>query len=392
MVQLRIILYTGKGGVGKTSVSMATAIRSARLGKRTIIISTDAAHSLSDSIGKEVGPEPKQLLPNLDGLEIDILKELEDNWDEIRKYISTLFASQGMDEISSKEMTIFPGMEFVAALFYLDRFYKNDQYDVVVVDTAPTADTLRLLSFPDVADWYFQRFYGLMKNFIRITRATVGRLVSFPLPSDETMKEFEKFNLRVKSAREILVNPEITSVRLVTNPEKMVINETMRAYTYLSLYNMNVEAVVVNRILNESVAGRKKIQEQNHYLSVINDTFAPLKIFRVPMLPLEVVGVESLEKLGDALFADMEPYAIISRKNPMKIVTGKSTYIQLHIPFMPKAQVDLYRTRDSVIVSVGQYRRSIALPLGLYDREIESAEVKGDELRIKFREEGNGRK
>jgi arsenite-transporting ATPase len=392
VVFLRIIIYTGKGGVGKTSISMATAIRCAQLGKRTIVMSTDAAHSLSDSIGKQVGPEPAELMPNLMGLEIDILKELEDNWGEIKKYVYALFASQGMDEISAEEMAIFPGMEFIAALFHIERFYRNEEYDVVVVDTAPTADTLRLLSFPDVADWYFQRFYGLMKNFIRVARATVGRVVSFPLPSNETLKEFERFNLRIRSARDIIVNPEVTSVRLVTNPEKMVINETMRAYTYLSLYNMTVEAVVVNKILSSSRADANKLSEQEHYLSEIEELFAPLKIFKVPQLPLEVVGIQALEKLGASLFSDAEPDAIFSKKNPMRIVTGKNTYISLHLPFASGSKVDLYRTRDSLILTIGQYRRTIALPVGLYSREVESAEMHGDELIIKFKGEKYGRR
>ena len=389
---MRILIYTGKGGVGKTSVSVATAIKCAERGLRTIVISTDSAHSLSDSVDVAIGPSIKNIAKNLDGLEIDILKELEENWNDIRKYIFSFFASQGMDEISAKEMAVFPGMEFIAALFYLGRFYSGDEYDVVVVDTAPTADTLRLLSFPDVADWYFQHFYGLMKNFIRVARVTVGRVVSIPLPPEEVMREFERFNLRIKSVRKLLTNPEITSVRLVTNPEKMVISETMRAYTYLSLYDLNVEALIVNRVHSKNPLNTNegKIREQENYIEMIESAFHPLKIFYSKLFPLEIVGLESVKRLGDELFGDTDPSVIFSRENPLKIVSKRgNTSIQLKVPFANRNEVELYTTRDTIVVGVGQYRRTIALPLGLYGREVESAEISDGVLKIKFREDSD---
>ena len=363
---------------------------------RTIVISTDSAHSLSDCIDMDIGPTISKIAENVDGLEIDILKELEDNWNEIRKYIFTFFTSQGMDEISAKEMAIFPGMEFVAALFYLERFYRNNEYDVVVVDTAPTADTLRLLSFPDVADWYFQHFYGVMKNFVKVARLTVGKVISIPIPSDEAMREFEKFNTRIKSVRELLTDPRITSVRLVTNPEKMVINETMRAYTYLSLYDLNVEALVVNRIYDAGAenASSLKLKEQEGHLSMINEMFSPMKIMYAHQFTLEIVGRESLKKLGDELFSDTDPSAIFSVENPMKIISSRgSTTIRLRVPFTNPGGLELYTLRDAIIVGIGQYRRTIALPLGLYGRQVGSAEIADGILLIKFKEEeGAGRK
>ena len=390
---MRIIIYTGKGGVGKTSVSVATAMKCAERGLRTIIISTDSAHSLSDSVDFQIGPAIRKISQNLDGLEIDILRELEENWNDIRKYIFSFFSSQGMDEISAKEMAIFPGMEFIAALFYLGRFYANDEYDVVIVDTAPTADTLRLLSFPDVADWYFQHFYGLMKNFIRLARVTVGKVVSIPLPPEQVMQEFERFNLRIKNVRQILTNPEITSVRLVTNPEKMVISETMRAYTYLSLYNLTVEALIVNRVYKKNApeSNSIKIKEQENYIDAIESAFQPMKIFYSRLFPHEVVGKEAVKKLGDELFGDTDPSITYAKENPMKIISRKgNTSIQLRVPFANASELELYTTRDTIIVGVGQYRRTIALPLGLYGREIASAEISGGTLTVKFREDEDG--
>lgn len=359
-------------------------------GMRTIVMSTDSAHSLSDSTEVTIGNTITKIAPNLDGLEIDILKELEDNWNEIRTYIFSFFASQGMDEISAKEMAIFPGMEFIAALFYLDRFNRNDEYDIVVIDTAPTADTLRLLSFPDVADWYFQRFYGVLKSFVKVARATVGHVLSFPLPTNEAMKEFEKFNMRIRDVRDLLINPEITSVRLVTNPEKMVINETMRAYTYLSLYNLTVEALVVNRVYDKNAknADPKKLREQDVYLRMIDEIFEPLKKFYAHQYTLEVVGSDATRRLADELFGNTDPSAIYSKENPMKITSkGGTTTIRLKVPFATTDQLELYTKRDAIIVDVGQYRRTIALPLGLYGRSVSSAEISNGVLAIRFKEE-----
>jgi len=394
VAKTRILIYTGKGGVGKTSVSVATAMKTARMGKRTIVMSTDSAHSLSDSVEMTVGPDIKQISQNLYGLEIDILKELEENWNEIRTYVFALFSSQGMDEISAKEMTVFPGMEFIAALFYIYRFVNTGEFDVVVMDTAPTADTLRLLSFPDVADWYFQRFYGLMKNFIRVARATVGKVISFPLPSDEAMLEFEKFNLRIREVREILSDPSITSVRLVTNPEKMVISETMRAYTYLSLYGLNVEAIIVNRLYtSETAPSQEKMKEQEQYLKMIKENFQPLRIFHSHQFPVEVVGLKSAVRLGEELFGSEDPCSVYSMENPLRISSkGRKTTISIKVPFATLENLQLFTTRDSLIVDVGQYRRTVALPLGLYGREIDTAEIAEGVLTIRFREEKNAGK
>ena len=395
MCRLRILIYTGKGGVGKTSVSVATAIKCAERGYRTIIMSTDSAHSLSDSIEFAIGNSITKISENLDGLEIDILKELEDNWNEIRTYVFSVFASQGMDEISAKEMAIFPGMEFIAALFYLDRFYSNNEYDIVVIDTAPTADTLRLLSFPDVADWYFQRFYGVLKSFVKVARATVGHMLSFPLPTNEAMREFERFNLRIRDVREMLINPEVTSVRLVTNPEKMVINETMRAYTYLSLYNLTVEALVINRLYdrNSTNADPGKLKEQEHYMAIIDEIFQPLKMFHAHQYTLEVVGTNAVRRLADELFGDTDPSAVYSKENPLKIISrGGSTTIKLKVPFATTDQLELYTKRDAIIVDVGQYRRTIALPLGLYGREVSSADISDGLLTIRFKEDTHAAK
>jgi arsenite-transporting ATPase len=210
-----LIIYTGKGGVGKTSVSAATALKCARMGYRTIVMSTDSAHSLADSLDMELSGEIRPVQKNLDAIEIDILYEMEHRWKELEQYFSDFMEAQGLDPINAKEMSVFPGMELMSALFYVEEFYNDKAYDVVVMDTAPTADTLRLLSFPEVSDWYFEKLYKIFRNMIKLARATVGKFLNAPLPSNAFLDDIEKIRDRMKLVRKILIDPEITSIRLV---------------------------------------------------------------------------------------------------------------------------------------------------------------------------------
>ena len=237
---MRLIINTGKGGVGKTSVSAVTARRAAKLGYRTIVMSTDSAHSLADSLDCKLGYEITNIAPNLDALEIDIIHEMKMRWDDIQNYITSFFVSQGLNSLTADEMAILPGMEMIAALFYVLDFDKNDKYDVVIMDTAPTGETLRLLSFPDISEWYMDRLYGLAKKLLGLMRLTLGKVIDFPLPTKEVLNSIEDIKSKMIEAREILEDPKKTTVRLVVNPERMVINETKRAYSYLCLYTQPV--------------------------------------------------------------------------------------------------------------------------------------------------------
>ena len=303
----RVIIYTGKGGVGKTSISAATALRCAKMGYRTIAISTDSAHSLADSLDIPLSGDVRNIGENLDAIEVDVIHEMETRWKEIGQYLSDFMVSQGLDPISSKEMTVWPGMELMSALFYIEEFQKSGEYDVVVMDTAPTAETLRLLSFPDTADWYFDKMYRIFKNTVRLARATVGKVMSMPMPTDAFLNDLDHLKDRLKTVRQILLDSETTSVRLVVNPEKMVINETKRAYTYLSLYNLTVECLVINRLLPEEAKGHypeAKYEEQSRYMQMIEESFSPLKMLKAYMSMTEVVGQRSLEVIAEQLFGD----------------------------------------------------------------------------------------
>lgn len=387
--KLRLIIYTGKGGVGKTSVSAATALRCAELGYRTIAVSTDAAHSLADSLDVPLSGEIKNVAKNLDAIEVDVIHEMETRWKEIGQYLSDFMVSQGLDPISAKEMTVFPGMELMSALFYIEEFKNSGRYDVVVMDTAPTAETLRLLSFPDVADWYFDKMYKIFKNTVKLARATVGKVMNMPMPSNAFLEDIERLKDRMKTVRTILIDSETTSVRLVVNPEKMVINETKRAYTYLCLYNLTVECLVLNRMLPEEARGQypeAKYKEQDKYMELIDESFSPLKMLKAYMSPTEIVGKKSLLVLADQLFGDTDPAQIYSKEKSMEIYSrnGVDT-LALKLPFSSKEQVELYKTSDVLIVTVGWYKRSVALPYSLVNKEAHKAEFRDGRLLISFK-------
>ncbi|MHC1708912.1 MAG: ArsA family ATPase [Methanomassiliicoccales archaeon] len=385
----RVIIYTGKGGVGKTSVSAATALRCAKMGHRTIAISTDSAHSLADSLDVPLTGEIRKVSKNLDAIEVDVIHEMENRWQEIGKYLSDFMVSQGLDPISSKEMTVWPGMELMSALFYIEEFKKAGVYDVVVMDTAPTAETLRLLSFPETADWYFDKMYKIFKNTVRLARATVGKVMSMPMPSDAFLRDLDHLKDRMKTVRQILLDSETTSVRLVLNPEKMVINETKRAYTYLSLYNLTVECIVVNRLLPEEARGHypeAKYEEQSRYMQMIEESFSPLKMLKAYQSSTEVVGKKSLDVLAEQLFGDTDPSQVYTTEKSMEIYSRDGVdQLSLKLPFSSKDQVELYKSNDVLIVTVGWYKRSVALPYSLVRKEAHKAEFKDGRLVISFK-------
>ena len=387
---LRVIIYTGKGGVGKTSTAAATALRSAHLGYRTVVVSTDSAHSLADSLDFPLSGEIKNVEKNLDAIEVDVLYEMEHNWKEIGKYISDFLEAQGMDPVSAKEMTVWPGMELMSALFYLEEFSKDDRYDVVVMDTAPTAETLRLLSFPETSDWYFDKMYKVFRNTVRIARLTVGKFMNTPLPSNEFLNDLDTIRTRMTTVKKILTDPNITSIRLVVNPEKMVINETKRAFTYLCLYNLTVECLVINRLIPEEEKGSyppEKWAEQEKYMDLIEESFSPLTMLRSNMFKTEVFGREKLNMLAHNIFGETDPTQVYSTDKAMAIYREDGVDIlSLKLPFSSKDEVELYKAGDVLIVKVGWYKRSVSLPYSLVRKDATKAEFREGRLLIKFEE------
>jgi len=385
---MRIIFYTGKGGVGKTTISASTAILSAEAGKKTLIMSTDSAHSTSDSLEKVIYPYPTEIYPNLWAQEIDVNYEIETHWKEVANYLSLLFSSFGLSDLKAKEMAVFPGMDLIAALFNIERYTRKNEYEVIVVDTAPTADTMRLLSFPNVVEWYFTRLFKLNKYFIKVGRATVGKFVKTPLPEDEVINSMEQIYVYFKSIQNILAD-ENTTVRLVVNPEKMVINETQRAFTYLSLYNMTVEGLIINKIMKENKGSdyfTDTVKEHIENLHVIDNSFPTIKKFFAPVYNKEIIGADSLKKIGKDIFGDSDPTEIYTKEKPIKFIEEKSKVtISMLIPFLDsKAKIEAFTDKDMLYVTVGTYKGTIALPISLYNATIVEAKYKNDHLNIVF--------
>jgi arsenite-transporting ATPase len=387
---MRTIIYNGKGGVGKTSVAAATALRSARMGYRTILMSVDTAHSLGDSLEMRLSSDIVKVEKNLDVLEMNVLHEMRAKWSDLKDYISAFMLSQGIEDISAEEMTILPGMEMAAALFYVLQFKDKGLYDVVIIDTPPTGETLRLLSFPDVSNWYIDRLFGVVKRMVSIARVTVGKMMDVPLPSKEVMDSIEELKNRMERTREILEDRENTTIRLVLNPERMPINETMRSYTYLCLYNKTVECLIVNKVLPPDVDGtfmKKKLNEQEIYMKMIHEAFDPLKIMYAYQHQTELIGVKSLDEMAEMIFGDSDPAQVYAKTSPMRFTTEKGIdKMRIKMPFIEKDEIELFRgSNNTLIIRVGNQKRTIALPMALSDAEMLGAEFDEEDLVVKFK-------
>ncbi len=387
---MRVIVHTGKGGVGKTSVSAATALRCAEQGLKTIVISTDTAHSLGDSLEAEIGPEPTPIRENLWAQEVDTRYSMDKYWGKIQKYLSSLFTKQGVDDIVAEEVTILPGLEEGAHLLWINQYVTQNQYDVLIVDAAPTAETLRLLSLPDVTRWWFERIITITRGAAKILRPinkVLGR-AGDSMPTDDAWDQVNNLFDTLDSVRRLLTDPEISSIRLVVNPERMVIKETQRTYTYLNLYGYAVDSIICNRIIPDEVTDPyfemwKRNQREN--IGFIQEAFGELPMFTAPMFGAEVSGLDGLRRLGDALWTGAEPQKKQFNGMTHKIQEVNGGYtLSVPLPFADKEKVDLYRSRDELTLRVGPYRRNIVLPYSLWDLEIENAKLENASLNINF--------
>ena len=387
---MRIILFTGKGGVGKTSISAATAIRSAQLGHRTIVVSTDSAHSLGDSFDQAIGPEPVLLAPNLWAQEVDLLHQMAQNWGAVQQYLATLFAWRGMDGMMAEEASILPGMEELASLLQIGALAESDEYDVIVVDMAPTGATLQLLAFPEMASWYIEKIFPFERTAMKIARPIMRSVSDIPMPEDDLFNAVESLVRDLSKLEALLTDRDISSIRMVVNPEKMVIKEAQRAFTYLNLYNLPVDAVISNRRLPGEIADpyfRQWKERQAHYARIIEESFAPLPIFSVPLLDAEVVGSKMLERMAQEVYGDDDPTRIYYRGKAQELVKVGDDYILLlPLPLVKKGDVNLHRgSNDELIVRIGGWKRHISLPSTLSGKEVTGARYREDHLEIRFR-------
>ncbi len=385
---MRIILYTGKGGVGKTSVAAATAVRASSLGHRTLVMSTDAAHSLGDSFDVALGGEPAPIVDNLWGQELDVFREIDRHWGTLQDWLKVLMAWRGLDEVVAGEMAVLPGMEELAGLLYLTNYCNNGEYDVIIVDCAPTGETLRLLSFPEVARWWMHRIFPIERVAARIARPVLRRVTDLPLPDDEVFAAVRELFAKLEEMRDILTDPATSSVRLVLNPEKMVIKESQRTFTYLNLYGYATDLVVCNRVLPDAVSDSYfeawKETQARHYQQV-EEGFAPLPILKAPLMEEEVVGLAMLERFAEALYGALDPTAVLYQGQIHHIGQEDGQYVlTLTVPFVTKEETSLSQVGDELGVQVGGFKRNIILPRALAGMESQGASLEGGQLRIRF--------
>jgi arsenite-transporting ATPase len=385
---MRIVLVTGKGGVGKTTVAAATALASADSGKRTLVTSTDPAHSLSDALAVGLEGEPKEVVDLLDGQQIDTQGQLDRYWGSIRNQLIEVLDWGGAAGIEAEEFLVFPGMDELFALLEVNRHARSGDYDVLVVDCAPTAETLRLLSLPEVLSWYFEKVLPTERRLMKAARPLLNRLTSLPIPEDEVFTAAQSVFENVEGVKELMSQPEVTSARLVVNPEKMVIDEARRTYSYLGLFGYGVDGVVVNRVLPDVVADpyfeRWRAIQKGH-LATIDDAFAEVPRLRLRLFDDEMVGVESLRAMAAELYGDKDPIDDFVATSPFRVVESDGTVtMELDVPFIDKSELEVFRHGHELYVRLGSYRRSFLLPDALHRRVVTRARLEEGTLRVTF--------
>jgi arsenite-transporting ATPase len=385
---MRIILYTGKGGVGKTSIAAATACKIAQEGKKVLIMSTDQAHSLRDAFQRKLGIEPTQVAKNLEAVELDAVTENEKVWGKTKKYFKKLLLLKAEKDLASEELLVFPGFEELLALMKIREIEKEGKYDVLIVDCAPTGETLSLMKFPEMIKWWMAKVFPIKKKASRIAKPIVERTVKIPMPDDETFDEIENMYLKLEELHELLLDKEKTSLRIVTTPEKIVIQEAKRNFSYLHLYNFNVDAVVVNKIFpEEGIKGyfNKWAEIQKKSLKEITESFKPVPVFKAMLLQQELTSVKALQKMGESVFAGVDPSKIMWKDKIFEIEkSDEGYYFRINMPFVDKKEMDLIQKGDEITITIKNEKRSFILPKKLHGKEISKAAYREKYLELVF--------
>ena len=391
---MRVILFTGKGGVGKTSVAAATGVRAAELGYKTLVMSLDPAHSLSDSFDLE-----RKLMDRGKGLpvqvgerlwiqEVDVQEEIQRYWGEIYKYLTSLLNISGIEQILAEELAILPGMEEVSCILYINQYVRDKAFDVMLLDCAPTGESLRFVSLPTTLEWYMNRIFKIERRLAKVAGPILRGLYSVPVPNDEYFAAVEQLYERLKGVDGILNDPAMTSVRLVTNPEKMVLKESQRAFMYFNLYGLCVDAVIMNRVLPPEVRdeyfGRWRAT-QERYIEEARSYFAPVPLLQVPLADDEVLGAEDLRALARKIYGDEDPSKAYMKERPYKFSKEDGVYkLRVKLPFLSKEDVDLAKAGDELVIRIGGFKRHVVLPRSMVGREPNGAKLDGDVLTVTF--------
>lgn len=391
---MRVILYTGKGGVGKTSVAAASGLALARRGYRTLVMSLDPAHSLSDSfdLGGSLVDHAKgavvEVQPNLSVQEVDVLEEVHRHWKQIHDYLSALLAVSGLDEVLSDELAIIPGMEEASCLLYINRYVRERTFDCIILDCAPTGESLRFISLPSILRWYMEKLYRLERGVAKVARPLLRHVTDIPLPGDDYFDNLKELFEKIEGVDRLLTDPKVCSVRLVTNPEKMVLKETQRAYVYFCLYGLLVDAIVINRILPEELKekffdGWKRTQRRS--IREIRDHFAPIPIFPLSLFDDEVVGMDGLLRLAQALYGDTDPAEFFFRERPLSFRKARGVVtMTMTLPFIEPGEIEMTRVQDQLVVRIGAFRRHVSLPRGIRPNSSITADLSESQLTVKF--------
>ncbi len=391
---MRVVLFTGKGGVGKTTVAAATAVRAARAGSRTLVMSTDPAHSLADSFEVEIGSQPTQVTERLWAQQVDAQDRLEDNWREIQDYMVQLMNWAGTETIQAEELTVLPGLDEIFALIDVKTHVESGSFDVLVVDCAPTAETLRLLSLPEIMNWYIERIWPVERKVVKAVRPIVSRMTTLPIAGDHVFAAVERLHANLDAVKGILTDEDVSSVRLVVNPEKMVISEARRTYTYLGLFGYRVDAVIVNRVLPAEITdpyfGKWKDIQAEH-LATIHESFEPVPILKARLFDREMVGIPLLVEMGDEVYGDEDALSILYHDDPIRVRKRGTGYVlTMRLPFVSRDDMDIHRRGEELYVRVGSYKRNLILPQTLKRMVVRGANFAGDHLEILFAREPLG--
>jgi len=373
---VRILLFSGKGGVGKTSIAAATGLQLSRLGYRTLVMSVDPAHSLADSFDlqsslfQETTNDPFQIDPNLDIQEVNIQKEIKRHWNEISAYVTSVLRTTGISDVEAEELAILPGMEELSAMMYVNQYRREQRYQAIVLDCAPTAESMRFVSMPTTLEWYMKHIFPFQRGLLKAVRPVANRISPVELPTDSYFANIQQLFSRLDGIAELLEEPRTTSVRLVTNPEKMVLRETQRAFVYFSLHGLTVDGVIVNRVLPGEITDSWFDQwraSQAKILDEIEEYFSPVPLKRVPLFTHEVLGRERLLELSDVLYGPQEdPAAVTRTEAPYTFEKINAHYeVRLRLPFAMKGEVGLFKKGDELVVEIGNLRRHIGLPTSM---------------------------
>jgi len=386
---MRIIIYTGKGGVGKTSVSAATACKIAKNNKKVLIMSTDAAHSLSDSFEIKLKNEPTKINENLYGMEIDTVLENEKMWGSLKKYIDNLLTLKGGDSIESEELLVFPGFEELMSLIKIKEIYDNNEYDVLIIDCAPTGETMSLLKFPEMFRYFMDKVFPFKRKASKVAKPIVESTIKIPMPDDEVFDDIENLYEKIDNLHKLMMDKDVVSLRIVTTPEKIVVKEAKRSFSYLHLFDYNVDAVIINKIFpKESLEGYfnpwREIQKES--IKEIYEGFKGIPIFKVNLMEDELRCYNNLIKAGKEIYNEINPEDILFNGSIFKIKKCNEGYnLSINIPFVDKSELDLYQDGEEISISIKNEKRSLVLPGSLKSKEIVTAKYENDNLNILFK-------